>query len=131
MDEARWEKFSLTCCNPPFTGRGLTLRAVAVPAAVVGDGGPLPAPGAPIEMSTECGGATRRDGQQHFGMLPADPLAVSFEEGSSRGADEMEVDGGLFRTCLEGRAGQLPALRANPSSFAGTPCASRPPSFRK
>ena len=44
---------------------------------------------------------------------------------------EMEVDGGLFRICLEGRAGQLPALRANPSSFAGTPCASRPPSFRK
>src|SRR5260370_22227869 len=114
MDEARWEKFSLTFCNPPFTGRGLTLRVVAVPAGVVGDGGPLPAAGAPIEMSTECGGATPRDGQQHFDMLPADPLAVSFEEGSSRGADEMEVDGGLFRICLEGRAGQLPALRANP-----------------
>src|SRR6266849_10856351 len=32
---------------------------------------------------------------------------------------EMEVDGSLFRICLE------------PSSFAGTPCASWPPSFRK
>src|SRR5258708_39478079 len=42
MDEARREKFSLTCCDPPFTGRGLTLRALAVPAAVVGDGGPRP-----------------------------------------------------------------------------------------
>src|SRR5437016_3647754 len=30
MDEARREKVSLTCCNPPFAGRGLTLRAVAV-----------------------------------------------------------------------------------------------------
>jgi hypothetical protein len=89
MDEARREKFSLTCCNPPFTGRGLTLRAMAVPAAVVGDGGSMPAAGALIEMPTECGGATPRDGQQHFDMLPADPLAVSFEEGSSRGADEI------------------------------------------
>src|SRR5258708_40278757 len=45
MDEARREKFSLTCCDPPFTGRGLTLRALAVPAAVVGDGGPRPSGG--------------------------------------------------------------------------------------
>jgi len=69
-------------------GRGLTLRVVVVPAAVVGDGGPLPATGGLIEMSTECGGATRRDGQRHFDTLPADPLVVSLEEGSSRGADE-------------------------------------------
>ena len=89
MDEARREKFSLTCCDPPFTGRGLTFRALAVPAAVVGDGGPRPAAGALIEMPTECGGATPRDGQQPFDMLLGDPLAVSFEEGSSRGADEI------------------------------------------
>jgi hypothetical protein len=49
----------------------------------------MPAAGALIEMPTECGGATPRDGQQHFDMLPADPLAVSFEEGSSSGADEI------------------------------------------
>ena len=34
-------------------------------------------------------GATPCDGQQHFDMLPADPLAASLEEGSSRGADEI------------------------------------------
>ncbi len=60
-----------------------------VPAAIVGDGGPMPAAGALIEMPTEGGGVTPRDGQQHFDMLPADPLAVSFEEGSSRSADEI------------------------------------------
>src|SRR5437773_9996670 len=35
MDVARREKFSLTCCDPPFPGSSLTLRAVAVPAGVV------------------------------------------------------------------------------------------------
>jgi len=76
---------------------------MAVPAAVVGDGGSMPAAGALIEMPTECGGATPRDGQQHFDMLPADPLAVSFEEGSSRGADEIGH--------LEGRPTHLLFLR--------------------
>ncbi len=59
----------------------------------------MPAAGALIEMPTECGGATPHDGQQHFDMLPANPLAVSFEEGSSRGADEiglLEGDGRLI-----------------------------------
>ncbi len=49
----------------------------------------MPAAGALIEMPAECGGATPPNGQQHFDMLPADPLAVSFDEGSSRGADEI------------------------------------------
>jgi len=49
----------------------------------------MPAAGALIKMPTECGGATARDGQQHFDMLPGDPPAVSFEEGRSRGADEI------------------------------------------
>src|SRR5712692_10030223 len=89
MDVARGEKFLSTCCNPPLTGSGLTLRAVAVPAAVVGDGGPMPAAGALIEMPAECGGATPCNGQQHFDVLPAEPLAVSFDKVSSRGADEI------------------------------------------
>ena len=49
----------------------------------------MPAAGALIEMAAEKGGATPRNGQQHFDMLPADPLAVSFDESSSRGADEI------------------------------------------
>ena len=89
MDVARGEKFSLTCGDPAFPGRGLTLRAVPIAAAVVGDGGTMPAAGALIEMTAECGGATPRNGQQHFDVLPAEPLAVSFDEGSSRAADEI------------------------------------------
>src|SRR6266850_2488520 len=89
MDVVRREKFSLPCGDPPFPSAGLTLRAVPVSAAVVGDGGAMPAAGAFIEMAAECGGATARNGQQHFDMLPADPLAVSFDKGSSRGADEI------------------------------------------
>src|SRR6267378_2040215 len=89
MDVARRKKFSLTCRDPPFPSSGLTLRAVSVSAAVVGDGGPMPAAGALNKMATEKGGASPRNGQQHFDMLPADPLAVSFDEGSSRGADEI------------------------------------------
>ena len=42
-----------------------------------------------IEMSAEHGRATPRNGQQHFDMLPTDPLAVSLDEGSSRSADEI------------------------------------------
>src|SRR5258706_3457217 len=103
MDVARREKFSLTCGDPAFPGRGLTLRAVAIAAAVVGDGGTMPAAGAFIEMAAECGGATPRNGQQHFDVLLADPFAVSLDEGSSRGADEIGH--------LEGRPAHLLLLR--------------------
>src|SRR5882724_2394052 len=92
MDVARREKFSLTCGNPAFSGRGLTLRAVSIAAAVVF-----------IEMAAECGGATARNGQQHFDMLPAEPLAISFDEGSSCAADEIGH--------LEGRPAHLFLLR--------------------
>jgi hypothetical protein len=49
----------------------------------------MPAAGALVEMTAECGGPTPRNGQQHFDMLPTEPLAVSFEEGRSRGADDI------------------------------------------
>src|ERR1700730_6361533 len=103
MDVARREKFSLPCGDPAFAGRGLTLRAVSISAAVVGNGGTMPAAGAFIEMTTECGGATPRNGQQHFDMLPAEPLAISFDEGSSHAADEIGH--------LEGRPAHLLLLR--------------------
>jgi hypothetical protein len=89
MDVARGEKFFLTRGDPAFAGRGLTLRAVSIAAAVVGDGGTMPAAGAFIKMTAECGGATARNGQQHFDVLPTEPLAISFDEGSSRAADEI------------------------------------------
>ena len=49
----------------------------------------MPAAGALIEMPAQCGGATARNGQQHFEVLPAEPVAVSFEESGSRSADEI------------------------------------------
>src|SRR5216683_2973533 len=42
-----------------------------------------------IEMSAERGGATPPNGQQHFDMLPGDPLTASFDECVSRSADQI------------------------------------------
>src|ERR1700726_3708762 len=103
MDVARREKFSLPCGDPTFAGRGLTLRAVSIAAAVVGDGGTMTAAGTLIEMTAECSGTTARNGQQHFDLLPAEPLAVSFDESSSCAADEIGH--------LEGRPAHLFPLR--------------------
>src|ERR1700676_652733 len=89
MDVVRRKTFSLPYDDRAFPSRGLTLRAVPISAAVVGDGGAMPAAGALIEMTAECGGATARNGPQHLDMLPAEPLAISFDESSSRAADEI------------------------------------------
>src|ERR1700687_921209 len=88
VNVARREKFSSTCGDPPFPRRGLTLRAVPVAAGVVRDGA-MPAAGALIEMTTERGGTTARNGPQHFAVLPAEHVMITFDEGSSRGADEI------------------------------------------
>src|SRR5882762_3800659 len=88
MDIAHGEKFSSTCCDPAFPGRSLTLRAVPVAARVVRDGA-MPAASALIEMTAQCGGTTPRHGPQHLDMLPTEPVPVSFQESSSRGADEI------------------------------------------
>jgi hypothetical protein len=73
VDIARREKFLLTRRDPAVSGCRLTLRAVAIAAAVVGNRGTMPAASALIDMTAECGGTTPRNGQQHFDMLPADP----------------------------------------------------------
>jgi hypothetical protein len=49
----------------------------------------MPAASALIDMTAERRGTTPRNGQQHFDMLPADPLAISFDECSSRAADKI------------------------------------------
>ena len=86
---ARGEQFSSTCGNPPFASSGLTLWAMAITAAVIRDGGTMCAVGALIEMPAERSRTTPRNGQQHFDMLPTDPLAVPLDEGTSRSADEI------------------------------------------
>ena len=83
------EKFSSTRSDPAVPSSGLTLRAMAITAAVIGDGGTMSAAGALIEMTTECGGTTPANGQQYFDVLPTEPVAISFDEGLSRGADQI------------------------------------------
>ena len=102
MDVARREKFLLTRTDPAFPGSRLTLGAVAIAAAVVRNGGAMPAASALIDMTAECRGTTPRNGQQHFDMSPADPLAISFDKSSSGAADESGH--------LQGRPTHLPFL---------------------
>ena len=59
---ARGEKFSSTRRDPLFPSRGLTLRAVAIATAVIRDGGTMPAAGALIDMTAQCGSTTARNG---------------------------------------------------------------------
>ena len=49
----------------------------------------MSAAGALVEMTAECGGTTPRNGQQHLDMPPTEPVAVSFDECISRGADDI------------------------------------------
>src|SRR5271167_1428624 len=102
MDVAGWEEFSLTRLDPTVAGSGLTLRAVPISARVVGDGA-MPAASALIEMTAQCGGTTAPNGPEHFEVLPTEPAAISFEESSSRGADEIGH--------LQGRPAHLVLLR--------------------
>jgi hypothetical protein len=62
---------------------------MAIATAVVGDGGPMPAGGALVEVTAQRGGAAARNGPQHFDMLPADPPAASLDEAVSRSTDEI------------------------------------------
>ena len=83
------EKLTSTRGDPTFPSSDLTLRAVAIAAAVIRDGGTIPATGALIEMTAECGGTTAPNGSQHFAVLPTEPVTISFEEDISRGADQI------------------------------------------
>ena len=79
MDVGRGEKFAAPCLKPAFAGARLTLRAMAVSATVIGDGGAMSTAGALIDMTAECGGAATGNGQQDLDMGPADPLAVALD----------------------------------------------------
>src|ERR1700686_1702974 len=83
------KQLSSTRSDPAIPSSSLTLRAMAIAAAVIGDGGTMSAAGALIEMTTEGGGTTPANGQQHFDVLPTEPVVISFDEGISRGADQI------------------------------------------
>jgi|SRR5271155_1464006 hypothetical protein len=88
VDVVRREKLLATRGEPAIASSCLTLRAVPISARVVGDGA-MSAAGAFIEMSAERGGTTPGNSQEHFDVLPGDPLTASFDECVSRSADEI------------------------------------------
>ena len=88
MDVLRRKKFPTTLFQPTFASSCLTLRAVAISTGIERDGA-MSAASAFIEMPTERGRATPRNGQQHFDMLPGDPLTASFDECVSCSADQI------------------------------------------
>ena len=89
MDVGRGEKFAAACLDPAFASTGLTLRTVAIAAAVVRDSGAMSTAGALIDMTAECGGATACHGQQDLNVRPADPLTVALDESRSCAADQV------------------------------------------
>jgi len=88
MDVTRRKKFPATLFQPTFPSTCLTLRAMAISTGVVGDGA-MSAARAFIEMPAERGGTTPGNGQEHFDVLPGDPLTASFDECVSRSADQI------------------------------------------
>jgi len=87
MHVRRRKKFLATFVEPAIASSCLTLRAVPISTRVVGDGA-MSAASAFIEMPAERGGTTPRNGQEHFDMLPGDPLTAS-DECISRSADQI------------------------------------------
>src|ERR1700691_2245541 len=73
------QQFPFPCLEPAQAGVALAPWAMPVATRVIRDGS-MSAVRAPIAMSTQRGGAAAHDGQQHFLMLPADPLATAFKK---------------------------------------------------
>ena len=80
MDVGRGEQFAPSGLEPAFASAGLTLRAVAISAAVIRDGGTMSTAGALIDMAAECGGATAHDSEQDLDMGPAEPRSIALDE---------------------------------------------------
>jgi len=87
MNIGRGQKFTAPGMDPAFAGAGLTLRAMAIAATVIRDGGTMSTAGALIDVAPECGGATACDGQQDLDMGPADPRSVALDERTSCSAN--------------------------------------------
>ena len=92
----------------------------------------MPAAGAFVEVTAESGGATPRNGPQHFDMLPADPPSASIDEDVSRSADEIGnfEDGPIHLLVLQYQLvelghGNLPVTHTYTSN-EGTQCSVRP-----
>src|SRR5215467_23035 len=77
MDVGCGQKFAATCLDPAFTSAGLTLRAMAVAATVIGDGSAMSTTLALIDVAAECGRTTTRNSVQDFKVRPTEPLTVA------------------------------------------------------
>src|SRR5882724_3924337 len=73
------QQLAFPCLEPAQARVALAPWAMPVPARVVRDGG-MSAVRALIAMSTQRSSAAACNGQQHFWMLPADPLAAAFNK---------------------------------------------------
>ena len=97
VDIASGQQFPLARLQPAQARVALAARTMPVAARVVGDPGRMSAAGAAIAMSSQRGGATARDGQQHLPVLPVHPLAA------------------VFNKCLSGTANNVGHLQERPA----------------
>src|SRR6516225_5900519 len=88
MDVTRRKKFPATFFQPTFPSTCLTFRAMPISARVVGNGA-MSAVSTFIEMPAGRGGTAPGNSQEHFDVLPGDPLTASFDECASRSADQI------------------------------------------
>jgi len=89
VDIGRGQQFTTTRRDPAFARTRLTLGAVPVATAVVGDGGTMSAADALIDVTAESGGATARDGEQDLKVGPAEPATVARDEVCSCAANDI------------------------------------------
>src|SRR5215472_528703 len=79
MDVGHCQKIVLTSRDPLIAGAVLTLRAVAVTTAVIGNG-PIAAAGTLVAVTAQNGSAARSDGVQDFAVRPVNPAAIVLDE---------------------------------------------------
>src|ERR1700747_1914286 len=88
MDISDRQQFVLPRHDPLIASAALTLWAMAIAAAVVGDGS-IATARALIAMPAECRGATASDRAQYFPMGPMDPAEVILDEAIALGANDI------------------------------------------
>src|SRR5215469_704391 len=105
MDVGHCQKLILASRDPPIAGAVLTLRAVAVATAVIGNG-TIAAARALVAMAAQNGSATRSDGLQDLAVRPVNPAAMVLDKAITLCANDIgHLQGwpGHFFVSLRGR----------------------------
>jgi hypothetical protein len=92
------EELALSRREPPLARLRLTLRTVAIPTRVIGDG-TMSAGATPIEMAAARGRPTPRQRAQHGPLLHAEPRMLLEEWGTLRVEDIGHLHGGPRHDC--------------------------------